>query len=306
MAGPYLGDAILPDLSLLAANHRHHSHEADWFKAFSARHSKSKAAIRHRLMEDHNLTLSPLGEVNFTLVEMSDSPGGGGISSVDLFGPDEMILFAFYWMNRSRYRTVVDLGANLGLHSVVLAKMGFTVHSFEPDPVHVQHLERHIRANGVEGTVEIHEAAVSTKSGDVEFLRVQGNTTGSHILGTKPNPYGGLDRFTVSGVSIHEAIDAADLVKMDVEGSEAALICELAPSTFATREILCEVGSAASAESIWGHFFGTQVHLFSQKHGWAKARSADDLPAHHSEGSLFVSTREEMPWGKQDSHKRPD
>ncbi len=297
MAGPYLGDAILPDLSLLAANHRHHSHEADWFKAFSARHSKSKAAIRHRLMEHRNLTLSPLGEVNFTLVEMSDSPGaGGGISSVDLFGPDEMILFAFYWLNRSRYRTVVDLGANVGLHSIVLAKMGFTVHSFEPDPVHVQHLDRHIRANGVERRVEIHEAAVSTKSGDVEFLRVRGNTTGSHILGAKPNPYGGLERFTVSGVSIHEAIDGASLVKMDVEGSEAALLSELEPSTLDTVDILCEVGSVASAESIWDHFLGTPVNLYAQKRGWAKAQSASDLPAHHSEGSLFLTSKAAMPW----------
>jgi len=296
VASPYLEDAILPDLSLLAANHRHHSHENDWYAAFSARHRESKAAIRDRLMEHGNLPLSPLGEVNFTLVEMSDSPGGGGISSVDLFGPDEMILFAFYWMNRSRYRTVVDLGANVGLHSVVLAKMGYTVRSFEPDPIHVQHLEWHIRANGVEGTVEVNEAAVSTKSGDVEFLRVQGNTTGSHILGAKPNPYGGLEVFTVSGVSIHEAMDGADLVKMDVEGSEAALLSELGPRDLDAMDILCEVGSAASAKSIWDHFWETQVHLYSQKRGWAKAQSASDLPAHHSEGSLFLTTKAAMPW----------
>src|SRR5690349_11853642 len=57
----------------------------------------------------------------------------GAIDSVDLFGLDELILFAFYWANRSRYRRSVDIGANIGLHSIVMARCGLAVRSFEPD-----------------------------------------------------------------------------------------------------------------------------------------------------------------------------
>src|SRR5258708_2926961 len=58
----------------------------------------------------------------------------GAIDSVDLFGLDELIIFSFYRANRARYRRVLDIGANLGLHSIVMARCGFQVKAFEPDP----------------------------------------------------------------------------------------------------------------------------------------------------------------------------
>ena len=41
----------------------------------------------------------------------------GRIDSLHLFGLDtELVIFAFYQHNKSRYRNVLDIGANIGLH----------------------------------------------------------------------------------------------------------------------------------------------------------------------------------------------
>ena len=56
------------------------------------------------------VSLPPFGDIVFPYVQL------GNIDSLDLFGLDELILFAFYWRNRTCYRKVVDFGANLGLH----------------------------------------------------------------------------------------------------------------------------------------------------------------------------------------------
>ena len=56
----------------------------------------------------------------------------GTINSHHLFGLDELIIFSFYQRNIGRYKSVADLGANIGLHSICLSKFGYTVDSFEP------------------------------------------------------------------------------------------------------------------------------------------------------------------------------
>ena len=71
----------------------------------------------------------------------------GAINSLDLFGLDELIIFSFYWQNRNIYTSVADIGANIGLHSVILGHMGYSVTSFEPDPIHVLEFSRNVQNN---------------------------------------------------------------------------------------------------------------------------------------------------------------
>ena len=60
----------------------------------------------------------------------------GAVDSLNLFDLDELILFSFYLINRNRYKKVMDIGANIGLHSIFLNKCGFDVFTFEPDSQH--------------------------------------------------------------------------------------------------------------------------------------------------------------------------
>src|SRR4051812_15501255 len=139
----------------------------------------------------------------------------GAIDSLDLFGLDELIIFAFYNANRGRYRKVVDIGANLGLHSIVMARCGFTVKAFEPDLWHYGILSKNLAANGATGVQPI-EAAISTRDGEAKFVRVLGNTTGSHLAGSKDS-YGDKEFFTVKTLAVEPLLEWADLAKIDAE-----------------------------------------------------------------------------------------
>ena len=274
----------------IAHSHAHHSRDDRWWVNENEGLEASRRELRAEIESNGGVIIGSLGFVPFSYVEM------GAINTLDLFGLDELILFSFYWRNRDRYRRVVDMGANIGLHSILLGRMGFSVTSYEPDPSHVALLTKHLVANDLQDQVSIVQAAVARENGMLEFVRVLGNTTGSHVAGAKKDPYGELEVFEVRAVSVADAVTGKDLVKMDVEGLEADLLASLDASHFATLDIVCEVGTSENAEIIWHYFKESSVNLFSQKSGWAKVTDLDEMPRSYKEGSLFISCLGEMPW----------
>ena len=284
-----LGDAEV--FERIARNHASHSRDDQWWATENAALDVSRPEVREEIETSGGIVVGPVGFVPFSYVEM------GAINSLDLFGLDELILFSFYWINRDRYRQAVDMGANIGLHSVLLGRMGMKVTSYEPDPNHVALLRKHIIANEVEDRVAIVQAAVARENGVLEFVRVLGNTTGSHVAGAKKDPYGELEVFEVRAVSVADAIAGKDLVKMDVEGLEDDLLTSLDANDFASLDMVCEVGTPENAKVIWNHFNGSGVNLFSQKVGWARVTDLDGMPGSYKEGSLFLTCLDEMPWG---------
>jgi FkbM family methyltransferase len=218
----------------------------------------------------------------------------GNIDSLDLFGLDELIIFAFYHLNRGRYRKVVDFGANIGLHSIMLSRCGFEVRSFEPDPIHLERLKADLALNGAKS--DVRAAAISLEDGKTEFVRLVGNTTGSHIKGAKTDTYGPTELFEVKLEAAAPHLAWADLAKIDIEGHEAALLTGLPPDTWRSTDAILEVGSEGNAQQIFAHLNGSGVNMFAQKIGWKRATSASDLPTSHRDGSLFLTSKPEMPW----------
>lgn len=231
----------------------------------------------------------PFGELTFPYVKM------GAIDSLDLFGLDELIIFSFYWRNRERYKTVLDLGANIGLHSVMLGRAGFNVSSYEPDPTHYGLLQGNLERNGVT-TVNPIQAAVATESGKLEFVRVLGNTTGSHLAGSKAHVYGDVERFEVDCHDFNSIIKGVDFIKMDVEGQEKKILTSTTAEQWKTVDMMCEIGSPENAEAVFEHFQKIGVNTFAQKIGWCKVESLENMPVSYRDGSLFVSAKAEMPW----------
>lgn len=233
--------------------------------------------------------LGPFGDLAFPHHPM------GAVTSLDLFDLDELILFAFYWTNRQRYRRVLDIGANLGLHAILLDRCGFEVRAFEPDPVHFALLERNLRLNRCTNVRAVN-AAVSSLDGTLPFVRVLGNTTGSHLAGSKAAPYGALETFDVPVEGIAPLVAWADLVKLDAEGHEAEILRAAPTQAWDHTDALVEVGSAENAAALHAHFGALGVHLFAQKNGWARVHGLDDMPTSYRDGTLFVSRRARMPW----------
>jgi FkbM family methyltransferase len=214
----------------------------------------------------------------------------GTVSSVNLFDLDELIIFSFYLENRKRYKNVADIGANIGLHSVLLSRCGFKVRSYEPDPGHFKILKRNLAANKCTN-VTPNNKAVSNEVATKEFVKILGNTTGSHLAGSKSNPYGKIERFPVTTESIQAIMSWADLVKIDAEGHEKDILLATKRADWSGTDAMVEVQSQDNARAIFKHFKKLGMNLYSQKTNWQRVVSADAMPNGYKEGSLFITAR---------------
>ena len=231
----------------------------------------------------------PFGSLVFPYYKM------GAVDSLNLFDLDELIIFSFYWRNRERYSKAADIGANIGLHSVLMSKCGFNVQAYEPDPTHFSLLQKNVELNHCKN-IEPKNMAVSSRSGNMEFVRVVGNTTGSHLAGSKQNPYGELERFPVKLEGIASFISAVDLIKLDAEGHEKEIILATNEDDWKNTDALIEIENSENAAIVFEHFTKLGVNLFAQKIGWQKVQSSKDVPVGYREGMLFASCAETMPW----------
>lgn len=125
----------------------------------------------------------------------------------------------------------LDFGANLGEFTERLARTGAEVHAFEPDP----HTFGALKARVAQfPNVKIHNAAVGAEAGTLTMERHAlfdedpdkysvGTSAFASILGQA-----GGACFEVEMVGFHDFIAAfdrpVDLVKMDIEGAEAAVL----------------------------------------------------------------------------------
>jgi len=234
-------------------------------------------------------SFEPFGDLHFPYREM------GAINTIHLFGLDELIIFSYYWANKSRYKNVADLGANIGLHSLIMDKCGFSINSFEPDPIHVGVFQENI-VNNKSVNITINQKAISDKSDTLDFIRVLGNTTGSHLAGAKEDPYGELETFSVETSDINTVLLNNDFVKMDIEGQEATAILSTKKDTWANVEMILEVGTEKNAKIIFEYLNEINVNMFSQKTGWNKVSNLAEIPTSYKEGSLFLSVADEMSW----------
>lgn len=277
---------IIESLADLAPQHARHS---ETYKALDRVALSVAAESGFAGSGEDPVALGSFGQIAFPFIRM------GAVSTLDLFGLDELIIFSFYWTNRTRYRRAADIGANLGLHSILMSKCGWRVEAYEPDPKHAALLRRNLRLNTCD-SVDLVEAAVSDRRGSLEFVRVLGNTTSSHLAGAKSHAYGQLERFPVRVESIANIMPSVDFVKMDAEGQERIIILGTTAEHWRQTDMMVEVGSPENAVAIFNHLQSLGVRAFAQKLGWSEVKTPTDMPTSYKDGSLFISRLTAMPW----------
>ena len=141
------------------------------------------------------------------------------------------------------------------------------------------------------------QAAVSSKQGQEEFVRVLGNTTGSHLAGAKPAPYGPLEMFQVTLESIHPILEWADFVKIDVEGHELGVI-KGAEETIRTLypTLIIEIFELTHVKEIYGFLTSIGYTVFGDNFGseniLTQVKTIDFLDTYKASDYLFVYQKE--------------
>jgi FkbM family methyltransferase len=123
--------------------------------------------------------------------------------------------------------TVFDVGANIGVFTVLQATRGAMVYSFEPNPDSYGRLLRNVTANKLNDYVRLFPTALGDERGMGSLHVIGGGTTGGVVTPVNAQvsgsgvavPIATLDEVasTVPGLSI-------DLLKIDAEGSEVAIL----------------------------------------------------------------------------------
>lgn len=144
----------------------------------------------------------------------------------------EYWITAFIWRNVKPGQVALDLGANHGYYSVLLADLvGETgrVHAFEPNPRMAELLDDNVAVNGFWRTVRTHAVAIGEAAADAAPLLVPLHDpknarmlTAGELIATGPDTARQAVH-QVPVVTLDAAIEGAvDFVKMDIEGGEDA------------------------------------------------------------------------------------
>ncbi len=125
-------------------------------------------------------------------------------------------------------RTLIDLGANIGLTSVWLHRQYRfeTIIAVEPDPANAEVARENFRANGV--PVDLIVAAVGPRDGTASFLFDVHRSNIGRVVDASKTPQGGkIDVRMLSMESVLARLPEGvrvDLLKIDIEGGEAPLL----------------------------------------------------------------------------------
>ncbi len=131
-------------------------------------------------------------------------------------------------LKKNDFDMFVDVGANIGLYSLLAAKTGKVakILSFEPDLRNNYQFRANILLNNFVNLIEVHDIGLSDETGVVEFLQQQGSSTGkSRVEKTAPSATKGKDYQTTT-IHIARFDDGFHYegrkiyIKMDVEGHE--------------------------------------------------------------------------------------
>ena len=122
--------------------------------------------------------------------------------------------------------TVVDLGANIGYYTLLLAKLvgrGGKVFAFEPDPDNFSLLLKNVEANGYDNVIPVRKA-VSNKTGATKLFLCRENKGDHRIY----DSHDGRESITVDVTTLDTFFEneqyPIDLIKCDIQGAEMAAL----------------------------------------------------------------------------------
>ena len=136
----------------------------------------------------------------------------------------------YYFHANTDSPLIFDCGANLGMATLYFKWLypRARIEAFEPDPTTFAVLKRNVTQNRLTGVVT-HNCALWSENGEIDFF-VDPTTPGSLLMSTDSSRLGGKVIQVPSRRLSDFILGPVDLLKLDVEGAEHRVLCDLLSS----------------------------------------------------------------------------
>jgi FkbM family methyltransferase len=204
----------------------------------------------------------------------------------------EFVLFAIYKKILENYSRFLDVGGNLGLHSIIASKLSkIEIHYIEPDPRHFEEAVNRFSINEIRNRIVMKNVAASNFDGRATFVRLNDNTTGSHLSGSRSSIFGPTENFDVEVSKLSKLIsdEGKTLAKIDIEGAEFDALSDISDEEWEKLDAVVEITDIDTAYKIHNLASSKNLNIYSQKISWNVATEIDDLPHRWNEGSVLIS-----------------
>ena len=148
----------------------------------------------------------------------------GMASHLMLDGYWELWVTEFLTDRLERGMTVIDVGANLGYFTLIMAEMvgeQGVVHAFEPNPPIARLLRHTVHVNGFRPRVRFHPEALGDRDGVARLIVPDSYPGGAAIVPAGVDETEGL--VPVRRLDSYAELLDADIIKIDAEGGEGAI-----------------------------------------------------------------------------------
>jgi FkbM family methyltransferase len=177
---------------------------------------------------------------------------------------------------QKRNNTYLDIGANMGTHTVVYSKLFKNVISFEPDIINYNLLQHNIQANNVTNAT-LHNKALSSVPGMVSTI-----THSNHSRGCIYTVEGGtIESITLDSLNLENI----DYIKIDVEGHELDVL-QSAVNTIRKNKPIIEFEYNGLSEKLFG-VKREDISIFLTDLGYIFIKRIDDNFIYSSSSSAL-------------------
>lgn len=189
-----------------------------------------------------NSSILNLNEIDLNILFPSNKVGKDG-STLDLLAVEDLELFHLYKNIASKKNILVDIGANIGLHSLIWQKYGGKSIGYEPDPVTFKKGLDLFRINNLDlkedknktikmfsnQNLNYYNLAIGGESNNnfEEFVRFEDNPTGNHLKGRKNNLYGNYEIIKVPILDVSNINCDVNYIKIDAEGADLEILSQI-------------------------------------------------------------------------------
>lgn len=148
--------------------------------------------------------------------------------------------------------TIVDIGANFGVYSLVMAQragVSGNVHAFEPGRASLEHLRENCQLNP-SLNVEVIPVALSEHAGHLSLFHIGGGPATFSLGGAADDVAEQVQVTTLDAWARDEGLRKLDVLKIDVEGHEPKVFMGGAETLSALKPlVMFEVSASALARN---------------------------------------------------------